>query len=97
MPRARQTEAVIEAPGHNGVMKRCVVMTECAIHTIELAEGHFASIVHSRPQSEIAAIAILDRDEVEAHITFLRNAMEDAERLDAGLAPIHAAESIVRS
>jgi hypothetical protein len=74
MSRPRTLDATMLAPAHGDVTKRCVVMTEVAIHTIELPEGHFAAIVHSRPQSEIAAIAILDRDEVEAHIQLLRNA-----------------------
>lgn len=87
----------MDAPAHNGVMKRCVTMTECAIHTVQLAEGHFASLVLSRPNSDTAAISFLDRDEVEAHITLLRNAIEDAERLDAGLGPIHATPSLRRN
>jgi hypothetical protein len=78
-------------------MKKCVVMTEAAIHTVELAEGHFAAMVFSRPQSEIAAMVILDPEEAEAQIQLLRNAIEDAERLEAGKAPIHAAESLRRS
>lgn len=72
-------------------------MTECAIHTVELPEGHFAAIVLSHPERVRGTIAFLDRDEVEAHITLLRNAMEDAELLDAGKQPIHAAESLRRS
>jgi hypothetical protein len=97
MSRARTVPATMPAPAHGGVEKQCVVMIEAAIHTIELAEGHFAAIVLSRPSSDIAAIAILDRDEVEAHIQLLRNAMEDAELLDAGKAPIHTTESLRRS
>ena len=72
-------------------------MTECAIHTVELEEGHFASLVLSRPNSDVAAIAFLDRDEVTAHIKLLLNAIEDADRLDQGLAPIHAASSLRRN
>jgi hypothetical protein len=89
---------MVEAPTHGGAIKPCLVMTECAIHTVELAEGHFAAIVHSLPgEKGPAAIAFLDRDEVEAHILLLRNAMEDAERLDAGKPAIHATPSLVRS
>lgn len=94
--RSRTVAATMVAAAHLGVLKRCVVMTETAIHTIELPEGHFAAIVQSRPNSDIAAISILDRDEVEAHIQLLRNAMEDAERLDSGKPTIHAAESLTR-
>lgn len=87
----------MDAPAHGGVTKRCVTMTECAIHTAELPEGHFACLVLSRPSSDVAAIAFMDRDEVEAHIVLLRNAIEDADRMDAGKAPIHATESLRRS
>ena len=97
MSRPRTVPATMQAPAQNGVLENCVVMTESAIHTIDLPEGHFAAIVHSRPTSDVAAIAILDRDEVEAHILLLRNAIEDAERLDAGLMTIHAAPSLRRN
>jgi uncharacterized small protein (DUF1192 family) len=97
MSRERTVPAVMEAPTHNGVMKRCVVMTETAIHTIALPEGHFTAMVFSRTESDVAAIVILDRDEAEAQIALLQNAIEDAERLDAGLSTKHAAESLVRS
>lgn len=93
----RTVPPVIEAPTHGGAIKPCIVMTECAIHTITLAEGSFAAIVHSLPDREAAVIALLDRAEVEAHITLLRNAIEDAELLDAGKGPIHAAESLRRN
>jgi len=96
MSRPRTAPASMVAPAHNGVLKTCVTMTEAAIHTAELPEGHFASLVLSRPNSEIAAIAFLDREEVEAHITLLRNAIEDADLLDAGKEPIHAAPSLRR-
>ncbi len=87
----------IDAPTHSGETKPSVVMTETAIHTVELPEGHFAAIVQSNPLTKIAAISILDRAEVEAHIVFLRNAIEDAERLDAGLPARHAAHSLRRN
>ena len=90
---ARTVPAQMDAPAHGGVIKRCVTMTEVAIHTVQLPEGHFAALVLSRPNSDIAAIAFLDRDEVEAQITLLRNAIEDAERLDRGLPTKHAAPS----
>lgn len=86
----------MDCPTHANGMKRCVTMTATAIHTIELPEGHFACVVFDRDASEIGAVCILDRDEVEAHIIFLRNAMEDAERLDAGLAPLHSAPTLTR-
>jgi hypothetical protein len=97
MNRPRTVSATMDAPAHNGVVKRCVTMTEAAIHTVKLPEGHFAALVLSRPNSDMAAIAFMDREEVEAHITLLRNAMEDAERLDTGKEAIHATESLRRS
>lgn len=93
----RTAPATMDAPAHNGATKHCVTMTECAIHTVELPEGHFAALVLSLPDERVGAIAFLDRDEVEAHIQLLRNAIEDAERLNAGLPTIHAAESLRRS
>lgn len=95
--RRRALPPVMDAPAHGAVTKKCVVMTEFAVHTIELPEGHFAAIVLSRPVSDIAAIACLDRADVEAHIQLLRNAIEVAERLDAGKPTIHAAESLRRN
>jgi len=98
MGRARTVPPVMDAPGHNGVMRRCVVMTECAISTIKLPEGAFACIVASLPNPKRpASIMLLDRAEVEAHITLLRNAMDDANRIEAGLAPIHSTPSLRRS
>lgn len=97
MSRPRTVTPTMHAPCHNDIVRNCVVMTESAVHTIALPEGHFAAIVLSRPQSDVGAITILDRDEVEAHITLLRNAMDDAERLDAGKAPIHATHSLRRN
>jgi hypothetical protein len=97
MPRPRTVAAFLEAPTHSGGVQPCRTMTETAIHTVTLAEGSFACIVNSLSDGRLATICILDRDEVETHITLLRNAMEDAERLDQGLEPIHAAESLRRS
>lgn len=97
MSRPRTVPRAMFAPTHSrpeGTRARLV--TETAIHTVALPEGHFASIVMSRPEpagspfTDLTTIAILDRDEVEEHIRLLRNAMEDAERLDAGLPMIHA-------
>ncbi len=97
MPRERTTGPIMDAPVHGGGTAQAVVMTESAISTITLAEGSFACFVQSTPGCPFAAISILDRDEVEAHILLLRNAMEDAERIDQGLPAIHATESLRRS
>lgn len=93
MIRARALPSVMMAPTHShpeGVPS--FVANESAIHTIALPEGHFAAIVTALegPTGGASIIAVLDREEVEEHIRLLRNAMEDAERLDAGLPAIHA-------
>lgn len=90
MNRERTVPPFIDAPTHSGGVQACRVMTETAIHTVTLAEGSFAAIVNSLAGGQLASICILDRDEVEHHIGLLRNAMEDAERIDQGLAPVHA-------
>ncbi len=90
MSRARTVSRYMDAPGHLDVMRRCTVMTEVAIHTVTLEEGSFAAIVTNNDIG-MASIQILDRDDVEAQIRLMRNAIEDAERIDAGKAPIHAA------
>lgn len=92
--RTRILPPVVMAPSHShpeGIP--CFVATEGAIHTITLAPyGSFAAIVTAceGPSGGVAVLSVLDRGEVEEHIRLLRNAMEDAERVDRGLPPIHA-------
>jgi hypothetical protein len=93
---SRTVPAIIRAPSHSGE-RDCDVMTECAIHTIALPEGHFACIIGSSPITGKASIQILDAEEVEVHIQFLRNAIEDAQRLDRGMAVRHASPSLRRN
>ncbi|HEX5213291.1 MAG TPA: hypothetical protein VFW22_16320 [Pseudolabrys sp.] len=88
MGRSRSVPPVMYLPAHDGV-KRCVMMTHCTIHTIALVEGCFAAIVHSRDESDVAAVAILDRDDIAEHIRLLLNAIEDGERIESGLIPLH--------
>lgn len=87
MSRPRIVNPSMMAPTHSSASKPCITMTETAIHTIALPEGHFTAIVHSNPgpDSRVGVIAILDHDEVEEHIRLLLNSVEDAKRLDAGL------------
>ncbi|MBB3691482.1 hypothetical protein [Sphingomonas sp. BK580] len=59
-------------------------MTEISIDTVELPEGHFATIVLSLPGNRFATLAILDHDDVEATCELLRNASADAQRADRG-------------
>lgn len=96
MGRSRTVESIIIAPVHGGVMKPCLVMTESAVSTIELPEGHFTAIAISRPGMHSGAMVIIDHEEVEAMIQFLQNSIADAKRMDSGKAPIHAADSLIR-
>ena len=92
MSRLRIVPPAMMTPTHGGGIKPAIVVTECAIHTVTLApHGSFAAIVHSNPgENGLAVISFLDRDEVEEHIRLLRNAIDDADRIDAGLEPTHA-------
>lgn len=95
--RPRTVPAFVEAPAHNGREISCRTATECAIHTVGLTEGHFAAIVLSNPERDIGTIAFMDEAEVEAHIALLRNAIDDAKRLDRGEPARHATHSLRRS
>jgi hypothetical protein len=93
MNRPRSLPPVMEAPTHSHPAGApCFVANECAIHTVSLPEGHFAAIVTAQEGKSggVAIMSVLDRGEVEEHMRLLRNAMEDAERLDAGKPTIHA-------
>lgn len=93
MGRDRRVPDVMEAPSHKGEMKPCVMMTETAVSTIGLEEGHFACVVFSRPDLDNGAVVVLDRDEWESMKRLMDNAMEDAERADRGEPMIHASPS----
>lgn len=93
MANTRNLPPMLHCPTHAGTVKMCAVMTRAAIHTIEVDGRHFACVVTDRPDLSLGAVSIMDRAEVEAAVTLLRNAIEDAERLDAGLPTIHAAAS----
>lgn len=95
MSRPRNLPPAMMAPSHShpeGVP--CFVGNETAIATIALPEGNFASIVTAQegPTGGAAIIVVLDRDEVELHIRLLRQAMDDAERMDAGLPPLQGSK-----
>lgn len=87
---------VMDGLTHEQGIKPCIVMTSTAFQTVKLAEGHFACMVLNQPGSPAGAMIVLSREEVETLIATLRNAIEDAERLDQGKAPIHAAHSLTR-
>lgn len=78
---------IMECPSNHG-MKPCFMMDGVAIHTVTLPSGKaYAMIVHSNADRLTGAAALLNREEVEAHIALLRNAIEDAERINTGKAP----------
>lgn len=86
MARTRYLPPVVRAPTHDRGEQDCVVMNTNAIHTVTLPEGAFVAVVTDN--GELASIAVMDADEVEAHIQLLQNAVADARRIDAGLPPI---------
>lgn len=94
--KARSVPPVLDCPVHGGAVKPCMVATSNAVHTLDLPEGHFAALVLDAPNLGIGAVAIMERAEVEALILLLRNAVEDAELLDAGKPAKHAAPTETR-
>ncbi len=84
---------VVMAPTHAHGMRPCVVMTSLAVHTVEIGGKHYGCAVHDDPTGDIAVIVIFNRAEMEATNLLMRNAIADAERLDAGKGTIHAAGS----
>lgn len=87
---------VMEMLTHDQGMKPCMVTTSAAIHTVLLGKGYYAALVMNAPEIPFGAVAFLDREEIEAQIRLLRNAIDDADRLKAGKAPIHATPSLRR-
>lgn len=96
MSNTRTLPPVCEMMTHDQGMKDCFVATSTAIHTVEINGKHFASMVFNQAECPIGACVFLDRSEVEAQITLLKNAIDDAERMDQGLKPLHASPSLVR-
>lgn len=97
MANPRTVASVMELPVHEGGIKPCITMVNAAIHTIEVDGKHFAALVLSRPDAGMGCVAILDREEFDAQSALFRNALEDADRPDAGLPTIHAAPSLARN
>lgn len=93
MAGKRTLPPLLGCPTHTAPVKMCAVMTATAIHTIEVEGRHFACMVTDRPDLSLGAVSVMDRAEVEAAIALLRNAIDDADRLNAGLPTIHAAAS----
>lgn len=83
---ARILPPVVDFPTHEDGRKRCLVMTSTAVHTATLASGKsFAALVINSPEQPCGAAVVMDRAETEAMIALLQNAIEDADRLNAGL------------
>jgi hypothetical protein len=87
----------MESHTHEGVSKPCHVMTGVDVSTVELREGHFACLTLSRPDLPAGCVLIMDRDEMESTMGMLQRAMEDADLLDAGQAPIHTTGEVGRT
>lgn len=96
--RQRITPPLLEMLTHDQGMKDCFVAKSAAIHTVEIpGYGHCAALVLNQAECPIGAVILLDREELEAQIALLRNAIADADRMDVGLAPMHAAPSLTRN
>lgn len=69
--------------------KDCAVSTTCAIHTITTTSGKaYAAIVFNQEHCPIGYASVMDRTEAEAHIALLQNALDDADRINGGKAPL---------
>lgn len=78
---------------HDEGMKDCAVMTDCAVHTVEMADGcAYAAMVFNQRECPIGAAVFLNRAEAEAQIALLRNALDDADRINSGKPPLARAE-----
>jgi hypothetical protein len=96
--RPRVAPPVLEMLTHDQGMKDCFVATTAAVHTVKMPDGqHFAALVLNQAECPIGAVVLLDRAELDAQIALLRNAIDDADRMDVGLAPLHAALSLARN
>lgn len=88
---------ILELETHDQGMKNCAVMTSSAILNLQTPSGKwYAAIVMNQPTMPVGCVALLDGDEIDAHIALLRNAKEDADRLNAGKAPKHISQSLRR-
>jgi len=86
----------MEIPTHDQGMKSCVVGTSTAIHTVQLNGKHFAALVQNQAPCPVGYVTFIDREEWEATKALMENALEDADRLDQGLQPLHAAPELTR-
>ncbi|MYL98743.1 hypothetical protein GR702_13315 [Novosphingobium sp. FGD1] len=85
----RVVPPLMHFPTHEEGLKRCLVMTSTAVHTATLPSGaSFAALVINAPQHPCGAAVLMDRAETEAMIALLQNALDDADRLNAGKRPL---------
>lgn len=90
MANKRTLPPLLGCPTNTAAVKMCAVMTGAAIQTIEVEGRHFACMVTDRPDLSLGAVSVMDRGEVEGIIALLHYAIDDADRLNAGLPSIHA-------
>jgi hypothetical protein len=87
---SRIVDAVMTLPSHHYPRgTKCVSMTATYVSSMQVQESWYASLTLSRGESAIGATVIMDRTEVENLIGLLRNAIDDADLLNAGQPPIH--------
>ncbi len=80
---------ILEMLTHDQGMKDCAVMTTTAVHTAVMAGGRaYAAMVFNQAECPIGAVIIVDRAEAEAQIALLYNALDDADRINAGKPPL---------
>ncbi|WP_066650727.1 MULTISPECIES: hypothetical protein [Sphingomonas] len=87
--QSRRLPPVMEMMTHDQGMKDCAVMTDCAVHTIVMADGRaYAAMVFNQRECPVGATAVLNRAEAEAQIALLMNALDDADRINSGNPPL---------
>jgi hypothetical protein len=96
MKNARVVDAVMTLPTHHNPRgAKCVSMTANNFLTMQVQGHWYAGLVLSRAESPIGAVVMMDRGEIETLICLLNHAIDDADRLNTGLKPIHALNSRV--
>lgn len=79
---------VMDSLTHDQGMKPCLVMTDTAVHTVKMSDGTaYACIVHNHAEAPAGAVLFMDRAEAELLISLLNNALDDADRINAGKQP----------
>jgi hypothetical protein len=85
----RDLPPIMSMPTHEEGMKDCAVGISTAVHSVQLPSGKaYATLVLNQPGFPIGYATFVDRQEGEAMIALLQNAMDDADRMNAGEAPL---------